>query len=183
VGAALVSSAGVVGAAALVPGLVYHGGEPTMTAPSTGVSVSATPDPSRLVTVGYVPRGWRPAPLVDTPGGTDPRVWTVRYVPAQEAGGDPARGGRRSLSVMVAVGPDWFAEARRREAARDRALRPHPVTVGRAVEAEPLVLGGGRLVETRIYWEPRAGLLVSVQGVGMPGAEIRKVVSGLRLAA
>jgi hypothetical protein len=176
VGMALVSGAGVVGAAAIVPALVSHGGEPTMTAPSTGVNPPpATPDPSRLVVVGYVPPGWRQVPPMYAPDGADVRVWVVQY--------EPVRGGRRTLAVRVAVDPDGFAEALRAEKVRGAVLRSYTVAVGRAVTVPPMVLGEGRPVETRFYWEPRAGLLVSVRGAGAPVAEVRKVISGLRLVA
>jgi hypothetical protein len=112
---------------------------------------------------------------MDTPGGADARVWIVRY--------EPVRGGRRTLTVRVALGADGFAEARRAETARGAELRPYAVTVGRAVTVPPTALGEGRPVETRVHWEPRAGLLVSVRGTGVPVAEFHKVVSGLRLAA
>ncbi|SEG09310.1 hypothetical protein SAMN04489712_103188 [Thermomonospora echinospora] len=176
VGVVLASGMGVVSAAAVVPGLVSHGGEPTMTAPSTGAGPSAAPDPSRLVVVGYVPRGWRRVPLVTMPAGdADVRAWTVRY--------EPQGVRRQTLTVRVAVGRDGLTEVRRTETARGSVLRPYAVTVGRALTVPPVVVGRGRPAETRVYWEPRAGLLVGVRGVGVSSAEIRKVVSGLRLTA
>ncbi|WP_119731161.1 hypothetical protein [Thermomonospora amylolytica] len=172
---ALTAGAGVVGAAAVVPALRSEEGRPAVVATAT----LTRPVPvSRLVEVGYIPRGWRgvAAPDIETPDDAAPsagQVWTAQY--------QPIRRGDRPQRVLVRVwrtteGLDAVREIEERQGAR---VRPYQVSIGRALLART----AGRADELRIYWQPREGVHVLVRGLGVPDAEVRRVVAGLRTAA
>ncbi|PKK14708.1 hypothetical protein [Thermomonospora sp. CIF 1] len=189
IGVTVVSCAGVVGGAAIVPALLSQGSGaprhdgPFSAAPSVVVSASAEPAPSRMVDVGYVPRGWRrvplrgdevrriPARLFAGPG--EELLWAVRY--------ERLHGTQQVLIIRAALVRDGLGTYGGAEERDGALLKPYRVPMGRALAVAPVK--GSRAHEARIYWEPKEGLLVIVQAFRMPSAELRKVISGMRVTA
>ncbi|HEX2312585.1 MAG TPA: hypothetical protein VHJ17_02560, partial [Thermomonospora sp.] len=88
--------------------------------------------------------------------------------------------GAATLQIVAEPVPGGLARARRLEAGRLPRPTPYAVPAGRALAVSRTYR---RVAETRVYWVPRAGVLVTVRVVGLPEREVRRVVHGLRVAA
>jgi len=172
---ALTAGVGVVGAAAVLPAL-----RPAESRPAVAASVTAARSApvDRLIEVGYVPPGWRrvSAWWQEGPAGVSPaeggQMWTAHYRP---------QGGDRPRRVVIQV---WrttrgLEVVRRIEERQGARIRPYRVSAGRALLVRP----AGWADEVRVYWEPREGVHVLVRGQGVPDAEVRRIVAGLRTTA
>ncbi|REE95249.1 hypothetical protein [Thermomonospora umbrina] len=176
-GLSVFSGAAVVGAVVLLPVSGAGDGEDTLGRRHAGppvnarASASAVVVPRELIRVGYLPRGWRQRPA---PQGVvvRPRHWYARYAPAGRADGP-------TIEFMAKPTTAGLAEVRR--TMRLTGVRPtaFPMPVGRALMTSKAVRA---LREIHVYWAPRDGVLITVRAFGVPAAELRRVVRGLRVA-
>lgn len=162
-------------AAVLVPALTGGPGERTA---RQADRVAAVPfDPGRMIRIGYVPPGLRPekgraASLTESASAHGVRIWRIRFVPAR---------GPFHTTVTAELGRVGLQDARRNEESFGvRGFRSFPVPEGWALTAARSNPRAGR--EYVVFWEPRAGLLITVRCAGLPSAEVPKVVHGVTLS-